>query len=27
MMEGKIVKTGNLELVESLEKDGYQGMV
>jgi Fe-S cluster assembly ATPase SufC len=23
MMDGKIVKTGHLELIESLEKEGY----
>ena len=26
MIEGKIIKTGNMELVEILEKDGYQGI-
>ena len=26
MMEGKIIKTGNMELVESLENFGYQGI-
>ena len=26
MMDGKIIKTGNLELVESLENFGYQGI-
>lgn len=27
MIDGKIIKTGNLELVESLEKDGYQAVI
>jgi len=26
MIEGNIIKTGNMELVEILEKDGYQGI-
>jgi len=26
MIEGKIIKTGNMELVEILEKDGYKGI-
>jgi Fe-S cluster assembly ATP-binding protein len=26
MIDGKIIKTGNLELVELLEKEGYQGV-
>jgi Fe-S cluster assembly ATP-binding protein len=26
MMDGKIIKTGNLELIEKLEKDGYNGI-
>jgi Fe-S cluster assembly ATP-binding protein len=25
MMDGKIIKTGNLELIEKLEKEGYNG--
>jgi Fe-S cluster assembly ATP-binding protein len=27
MIDGKIIKTGNLELVELLEKEGYQGVI
>ena len=27
MMDGKIIKTGNLELIEKLEKDGYNGLL
>jgi Fe-S cluster assembly ATP-binding protein len=27
MMDGKIIKTGNFELIEKLEKEGYNGFV
>jgi Fe-S cluster assembly ATPase SufC len=27
MIEGKIVKTGNLELIDYLEKEGYESFI